>query len=165
MTPNQRMFFEAFFREHYHYLVAYAFRYLKDWEDAKEVVQDSFLTAIIRSDAFFSSENPLGWMKKVIWKKASNFSHSKSKQSSVSVPIEDMPESLLAYDPYSGLDSTVARCAEILKPEEFSLFKRVVINGESCSDVAAELGLSEQACRKRVERARKKLRRNWDDEK
>ena len=165
MTPKQRMFLEAFFREYCHYLVVYAYRYLKDWEDAKEVTQDSFLTAIIRSDSFFDSENPLGWMKKVIWKKASNFSRSKSKQSSVSVPIEDMPENFLAYDPYSGPDSTIARCAEILKPEEFSLFKRIVINGESYSDVATELGLSERACRKRVERARKKLKKNWDDEK
>lgn len=165
MTPKQKMFLESFFREHYQYLVTYAFRYLTDWEDAKEVTQDAFLTAVIKIDSFVGSENPLGWMKKTIWKKASNFSRSKLKQSSVSVPIESMAEALFAYDSYSGLDSTIARCAEILGPEEFSLFKRIVINGESYSDVAAELGLSERSCRKRVERIIKKLRKNWADEK
>ena len=165
MTPKQKMFLESFFREHYQYLVTYAFRYLKDWEDAKEITQDAFLTAIIKSDSFFDSENPLGWIKKTIWKKASNFSHSKSKQSSVSVPIENMAEALFAYDFYSSLDLTIAQCTEILKPEEFSLFKRIVMNGESYSEVAAELGLSERSCRKRIERIIKKLRKNWDDEK
>lgn len=165
MTPKQKVFLEAFFREHNHYMVTYAFRYLKDWEDAKEVTQDAFLTAIIRSDSFFGSENPLGWMKKVIWNKASNFSRSKAKQLSVNVPVEDIPESLFVYDLYGGLDSTIARCAEILKPEEFGLFKRIAIIGESYSEVAAELGLSERSCRKRMERIIKKLRKNWDNEK
>lgn len=165
MTPKQKVFLEAFFREHNHYLVIYAFRYLRNWEDAKEVTQDAFLTAMIRSDSFFNSESPLGWMKKTIWNKASNFSRSKAKQLSVNVPIEDIPESLFAYDSYGGLNSAIARCAEILKPKEFSLFKRIVIIGESYSDVAAELGLSEPSCRKRMERIIKKLRKNWYDEK
>lgn len=165
MTPKQKVFLEAFFREHNHYLVAYAFRYLNNWEDAKEVTQDAFLTAMIRSDSFFSSENPIGWIKKTIWKKASNLSRSKSKQLSVNMPVEDMPESFFAYDSYNGLNSAIDRCAEILKPKEFSLFKRIVIIGESYSDVAAELGLSERSCRKRMERIIKKLRKNWDDKK
>lgn len=164
MTPKQKVFLEAFFGEHNHYLVTYAFRYLRDWEDAKEVTQDAFLTAMIRSDLFFSSENPLGWIKKTIWKKAANLSRSKSKQLSVNMPIEHMSESLFAYDSYCGLDSAIVRCAEILKSEEFNLFKRIVIIGESYADVATELGLSERSCRKRIERIIKKLRKNWDDE-
>lgn len=165
MTPKQRVFFEAFFREHYHYLVAYAFRYLKDWEDAKEITQEAFLTAIIKIDSFFDSESPIGWIKKTIWKKASNFSRSKSRQSSVNVPIEDMDANLFVYDSYTDLDSPITRCAELLDPKEFSLFKRIVVNGESYSEVATEFGLSEPSCRKRVERIIKKLRKNWGDEK
>lgn len=165
MTPKQKVFLESFFREHFHYFVAYAFRYLKDWEDAKEVTQEAFLTAIIKIDAFFDSECPMGWMKKTIWKKASNVIRSKEKQSSVNVPIEAIDANLVTYDTYTGIDSPITRCAEILTPAEFSLFKRIVLNGESYSDVAAELGISECSCRKRVERIIKKLRKNWDDEK
>ena len=56
----------VFYRENFEKLVGYAYRFLKNWDDAKEVTQEAFLTALIRIDRFHASENQQGWIKSVL---------------------------------------------------------------------------------------------------
>ena len=48
MTREEAARFEVFYRENFEKLVGYAYRFLKNWDDAKEVTQEAFLTALIR---------------------------------------------------------------------------------------------------------------------
>lgn len=162
MTREEGVFFESFYRAHIQTLIGYAYRFLKNWDDAKEITQEAFLTGLVKIDQFYGSENHLGWIKSVIRKKAQNLNKVKKNHATVLFPLEDPTSSLSAYDYYSGVDAPSAHCAELLSDQEFLLIKRIFMEGESYWDAAKEFDMTEGACRKRVERIIKKLRERWD---
>lgn len=49
MKLEEGLFFEEFYRKNFQALVGYAYRFLKNWDDAKEITQDAFLTALIKN--------------------------------------------------------------------------------------------------------------------
>ena len=162
MTQDEEAFFEEFYRANYQKFVGYAFRFLRNWEDAKEVTQDAFLIGLVKIKQFYASENRPGWLKNTIRKRAQNFNKVKINRAAVTTFLEDPGLSLAAPDHYNRIDSPSAYCAELLTDPEFLLIKRVFMEGESYRDTAKEFGLTEGACRKRVERIIKKLRKRWD---
>lgn len=161
MTREEEAFFEAFYRAHIQTLIGYAYRFLKNWDDAKEITQEAFLTGLVKIDQFSASENRLGWIKTVIRKKVQNFNRVKRSRATVTTFLEDSRLCLSARDYYSSVDSPSAHCAELLTEQEFLLIRRIFMEGEPYREAAAEFGLTEGACRKRVERILKKLREQW----
>lgn len=164
MTPDQRAFFESFYEKHFGVLVAYAFRFLKDWKNAEVATQEAFLTGMRRIDRFYGSQNPMGWIKKVIRKTAANMQKVQDKRSKIVLPLENLTVPPCVNDHYDAVDSPQAHSAEILTDSEYALFRRIVIEGYPCKEAAIELGITEGACRKRLERILKKLRMKWDED-
>lgn len=166
MTGEQRIFFEQFYREHSSKLRAYAYRFLNDWNDANVVTQEAFLFAWENSDKFFASKYQIAWMKNVVRKKASNMTHTRKLREKIVVPIETLTSIPGAYDNHEDedIEAILGHCAKILKPKEYSLFIKVIWKREPYSQVSKDLGISEWACRKRVQRILKKLNDNWDRE-
>lgn len=162
MTGEEGAFFEAFYRTHIQALIGYAYRFLKNWDDARKITQEAFLTGLVKIDQFYGSENHLGWIKSVIRKKAQNLNRVKKNHAAVTFSLEDPAISLSSYDYYGGIDAPSAHCAELLNDQEFLLIKRIFMEGESYQDTAKEFDMTEGACRKRVERIIKKLRERWD---
>ena len=117
---------------------------------------------MIKIDQFYASENRLGWIKTVIRKKAQNFNRVKKGRAAVTTFLEDPSLCLSARDHYGSVDAPSAHCAELLTEQEFLLIRRIFMEGEPYREAAAEFGLTEGACRKRVERILKKLRERWD---
>lgn len=162
MTREEEAFFEEFYRAYVQTLVGYAYRFLNNWDDSKEITQEAFLTGLIKIDQFYASENRLGWIKTVIRKKAQNFNRVKKGRAAVTTFLEDPSLCLSARDHYGSVDAPSAHCAELLTEQEFLLIRRIFMEGEPYREAAAEFGLTEGACRKRVERILKKLRERWE---
>jgi len=163
MTREQQLFFEAFYRTHFKSLVVYAYRFLNNWDDAREIAQEAFLTGLLRIDRFYGSENQIGWIKSTIWKKAQNLNKVKKSRAAVTIPLEDPSFCPSAYDHYSEVDAPFAHSAELLNEQELLLIRRIFMDGEPYRSVAEEFGMTEGACRKRAERIIKKLREKWDE--
>lgn len=162
MTREEEAFFEEFYRANIQMLIGYAYRFLQNWDDAKEIAQEAFLTGLVKIDQFYASKNRLGWIKTVIRKKAQNLNKVKRVRATVTTFLGDPSLCLSARDDYGSVDSPSAHCAELLTEQEFLLIRRIFMEGEPYREVAAEFGLTEGACRKRVERILKKLRKQWD---
>ncbi len=162
MTWEEGVSFEEFYRENFQKLVGYAYRFLKNWDDAKEVTQDAFLTALIKMDQFCGSGNRQGWIRNTIRKKAQNLNKIKANRTASIVPLEETDPLLVDYDRYSAVDTPSAHSAELLSEQEFVLIQRIFMEGEAYRDTAKEFGITEGACRKRVERIIKKLREKWE---
>lgn len=167
MTPEENERFEQFYRQHLQKLLTYAYRYLHDWEEAKDATQEAFLVGMKKIDQFLGSENQVAWMKNVIRKKASNMRHTRKLREEIVVPLETLTTSPHMYDSHEDEDveALLDHCAELLKSDEYSLFVRIIWKRESYSHVSRELNISEWACRKRIQRILKKLNENWDKEK
>lgn len=167
MTHEQNVFFEQFYRKHFSQLVAYAYRFLQNWDDAKVATQEAFLVGMKKFDQFHNSgEKQLAWMKSVIRKTASNMNHTRRLREEIVVPMETLLSPPSTYDNHEDedVDALLDHCAEILKPEEYSLFIEVIWKMKPYPQVSQEFGISEWACRKRIHRILEKLNKNWDKE-
>lgn len=90
MMSDENELVERLYRLHFKKLFIYANAVLRDPEQAKDVVQDTFHEALRRIDVFATHENPGGWLmntlknklkenertrraKSVIWENPSHF--------------------------------------------------------------------------------------------
>ena len=62
MMPDKNELVERLYRLHFKKLFIYANAVLRDPEQAKDVVQDTFHEALRRIDVFAKHENPGGWL-------------------------------------------------------------------------------------------------------
>lgn len=159
LTKEEIVFFSTFYQENFEMLSAYAYRFVSNWEDAHDLTQDAFMTAIVKFEDF-SKNNPTGWMKITIRNKAANFNQTKKIHSNYSQPLNNHIPKTAPNEFYD--DSAIAHCAELLQPEEFSMIQETIIANEAYSEAYQKFGLSYGAFRKRIYRILKKLRDNWD---
>ena len=103
-----------------------------------------------------SSPNPAGWLRKTAGLVAKNMLREQARQKRTFLPLEVLlPES----EPSEWDDSDrelVQLCLDVVSEEDFTLFRRVTLDGWTYVDAAKAAGISLWACYKRVERTQKK---------
>ena len=50
-------------------------------------------------------------------------------------------------------------CTSVLGEEDFELLKRIAIENRTMLEASSELGISVETCKKRIQRAKKKLKK------
>ena len=160
MRPEQDIFLEQLYREHFCELEVHAYGYLGKWDLAHIAAQDAFHTACIRIEVVMASPNPVGWMKNTVKNICRNMIRSQNRQLKLFLSLEELPPNAEPASP-GAIHATdqLQEIIEDLSPQEYNLLKEIVIDGVSYLDMAEKLGISMWACRKRVERIIKKIRR------
>lgn len=147
---------EALYIDQYNTLLAYATRVLKNEALAEEAVQETFRIACQKSDLFEKSENRKGWLFNTLKFVMANIERARVRSTRLLAECfslemdncgknDDINPDVL-YEDIAGLD-------------EFHLIKQIALEQKSIKELAEELGISVDACKKRVERARKRLRK------
>lgn len=162
MTIEQMADVEQFFKQHFSELQIHAYRFLGDWKRTEDVVMDAFSIACEKIDVFSESENQLGWMKRVVQNLCWNILRRQSREDRHVTDWEKLePDRIPAVeDPAPG--EFIERCREILKEKDFRLLYDAVIIEVPMNRLAEAHGVSEAACRKRLERIRKKLKKFFE---
>ncbi len=127
-----------------------AFSYLKNREDAEDIVQEAFLRLYTSNIIFPAEENIKAWLIRVTINLCKDLLRSQKRRSSESIndiPIEDSKESEL-------LD-----CIRRLKPEYSAIIYLFYYEGYSVKEIANIQGISASAVTTRLARARKQLKK------
>lgn len=141
------------YSEMYEWLFGYANAVLKDPPHAEEAVQETFRIACDKCTALLKSENPKGWLVNTLKGVLRNSLRKEARYRRVFVPFrkyydseqeDDLPLELL----YQDLANT----------KEYELMRKLSECG-SVRELAKRLGISENACKKRVQRARMYLKK------
>lgn len=138
-------------------LFVYARSVLNNESLAEEAVQETFRIACMKPEALCTSQNPEGWLVNTLKYTLSNIKRNRmaatlilsrylSSQGSDMAVAEDTIDLELLYENIADL-------------EEFKLIKEMAIEGRSHLEMAQSRGISVDACKKRVERAKKALRK------
>lgn len=157
MKPEENELIDRLYLEMYDSLVGYAKSYLNDEHRAEELTQEVFVSALRKPEALLSSPNPRGWLYKALvnmlknnyrttatrMKLVADYLSVNGREIAVSV---DQPDLLLQY-------------GELAQTEEFKLLYDMAVLGKSQQELAAERNITLVNCKKRVERAKKFLRR------
>lgn len=155
LSGEQQNRLSELYRENFVPLLCYARSILRDHDAAEDVVQETFQIACRRADQLFASENPDGWLMNTL----KNILHNRKRKFHRFLQIftvKPLDEELdITAEPPGELDVMIQT---VLTPEEYRIYLRVIAHGELISAAARELGLSPEACKKRTQRIRAKLR-------
>lgn len=156
METVQRNRIEELYFEMFDMLMVYARSALGSESLAEEAVQETFRVACQRPEQVCESVNPWGWLVLTLKYTIRNM---QSSQLSTKRLLEKYTEN-------RGKDATFSEdrldlhvlYENIADTEEFKLLTEMAIEGRSHLEMATRRGISVDACKKRVQRAKEKLR-------
>ena len=157
MKPEERELIDRLYFEMFESLVGYANSYLNDLHRAEELTQEVFISAVQKPQALLDSPNPKGWLYKAMWNMVQNNNRVTMRQMKL---IAD-------FLTLNGREITVSidqpdlklQFGELAETEEFKLIYDMAVLGKTHEEMAAERSITVVNCKKRVERAKKFLRR------
>ena len=138
------------------FLFRICFLILKNEQDVGDVIQETFIQYMRKHPEFNSEEHKKAWLIKVAQNKCKDFLRFHKKHSCV--PLDEVEELLV-----DSKETTAYHKAQLEEIWELDYKLRSVvilyyIEGYSIKETAQILNISESACKKRLERARKKLK-------
>ena len=145
------------YREMYGQMFAYASCILRDRDLAEEAVQDAFCILCVKAEDTFTRDNPKGWLMRVLQNVMRNRSRQRAAVSRLimrSVQAEHL-DALLVYDE----EDVDVLYGDLAAHADFQLLKRVVLDDCTMLEAAEETGITVEACKKRVQRVKKLLRK------
>lgn len=155
MRPEYSEQIEKLYFEMYDMLITYARCSLEEVSLAEEAVQNTFQIACQKPDQLCGSVNPKGWLVNTLKFTIRNMKRSREsarqllalmeQDESVTYSEDDLPLQLMYED--------------IADSEEFKLLVEMAIEGKSHLEMAKARGISVDACKKRVQRAKETLQK------
>ncbi len=141
----------------YPMLFEYARSSLSNDSLAEEAVQDTFIIACQKPEALCNSPNPEGWLVNTLKHVLSNTIRSQSIARRIFLDYfaSNVSDVSVSNDRV-GLEILYEDVADL---EEFKLVKEMALDGRSYLEMAEQRGISVGTCRKRMERAKKILRK------
>ena len=145
---------EQLYKDLYPALHVYALRVLGEPALAEEAIQDAFCIACAKREDLLRSGEPRGWIVCTLKYVMRNMLRTQAKTANLlslfqSMEKPDQAEDTVNVDVLFG---------DIADSEDFQLLKRIALDRCTMLEIAEDLGISVEACKKRVQRARKRLR-------
>ena len=157
MTAEQDRFFTAIYLDRRKPLLEYAESNLHNHALAEEAVQQAFEIACRKIADFQSSPNPQGWIFNAVRFVVFNMASRQRTESRVIAPVDEYRPDLVAA-PADPLPLRI-HFGQLVDSPQFRIVYEMEIVGRTLAEIAIDLGISEAACKKRAERARKHLQK------
>lgn len=131
-------------------------------EDAYELVQDTFCTAVRNADRLLASSNREGWLVNTLKNLIKNDKRERAKSPTILPAADDSfgPDAEAGYVP-SSVDDYGFELEDLLTravgEEDYALFKDVRVYKLSDGELEAKYGTKAANCRNRAVRIKKKL--------
>lgn len=161
LNKEQQLFIETLFKDMYLQLMAYAQNAFRNRSLAEEAVQDTFQLACIKITDITTCPNPNGWLVKALRYVISNKKKKLSKHNALFVSTRELSENIASPQNMISVEIE-ATCTEVLGKEDYRLIKQVTLKETTIREAAQEFGLSEEACSKRIQRGKKKLKKLFE---
>ena len=147
MAEQANALLHFLYETQYEKLLKAAYYMMGSMEDAQDLVQQSFLLALIRQDKLSAHPVPEGWLMLTLHNLVKN--ERRKARNHAEVPLAEIVEPAGPEEPPS---------LEHILPRELPQRDREILiwrfeRGLDYREMAAQLGVSESACRSRVSRA------------
>ena len=140
-------------------MYAVCLRYCSNYEEAKDLLHDGFVTIFTKIDQFKSSGSFEGWARKIFVNHAIELYRKKTKFTTVDCldQLTDIEDDNVNHEEESGCNLTEADLLAMIDelPNQYKVvFNMYVVDGLSHKDIAQKLGISEGTSRSNLLRAR-----------
>lgn len=162
LSNNQRDEIEKLYREMFHSMLVYAQNALNGRALAEEAVQDTFRIACAKAEDLLSSPNPKGWLLNTLKYVIKNSIRSRAYLNRLVIASLDFDENISNEKEYIDDLKIDLLFSDLTDNEDYKLIKKIAFDKCTILEVAKELGISVEACHKRVQRARKRLKNEFN---
>lgn len=152
---EQREFLDALYHEMKWKLLYYARRHLNDPQQAEDAVQNALVVACRRVDMLITHEKPQAWLMEVLRRTILDMREKIAEDFARNSGDPEIIQGV-HYDDYH-----VAEFSDLLDPDDFEVIEKTIVQRWSLKQVAEYFGISEEAAKKRKQRATKRLRQNY----
>ena len=159
ITQEQENQIASLYAEMYPMMMTYARTLLNDKNDsrAEDCVHHAFQIACEKPDTLLSSANPKGWL--IITLKNTILNEKRARQKL----RKQLTDYLMLHNPVHidkeiGFIELKEQCQSTLKEDDLNLLIHIVIDGWTIKETADSMGISQAACAKRAQRAKRQLR-------
>ena len=150
-------FFDALYLEMYDMLLIYAQRALDNQHAlAEEAVQDTFRICWMKMDEVVVSENPKGWLLETLKNVIRNIRRSQARYANLLLALnKTFPAADPAAEDEIGLDLAYG---DLKDNPDYQLLKEFVLEHRPIKELARERKITVDACKKRIQRAKERLK-------
>lgn len=160
MTVDHKLKIEELYLEMFEKLKIYACCSLDNDSLAEEAVQETFRIACQKPEDLCKSVNPRGWLVQTLKYTINNIrSYQASAKRIVEKYLMTQVKDFSLTEDHIELRVLYENVADT---EEFNLLVEMAIEGKSHLEMANSRGISVDACKKRVQRAKETLQRKID---
>ena len=145
-------------------LIATAWRYVRDWDEARDLTQETWMKAFARLDAYEADRPFRAWIFAIHRNVCLDFLRGGRRRYEVTPGVESIQRLAPASreDPAARLErrelrSLLLAAADRLSPRQRSVFLRVDVEGAEPRRVAEELGMEHGTLRATLHAARRRL--------
>lgn len=167
MNRTEQEFLEQLFHEMQKKLLRYAKLQMNGIPLAEDAVQEVFVVASLRVDALMASENPQGWLVNTLKNILHAVKRSVAKQGQLYMVLlnDAMIQKTAKYDlsKTAGMNWVDLFYSELIPDADFQLIKMIDLEGYSIREASQILSISDEACKKRVQRARSKFKKALEE--
>ena len=158
MNAEQSKLIEQLYLDMYDLLMAYARSSLEREALAEEAVQETFRIACLKPEALCGSANPKGWLVNALKNTIQNIKRSRDNANRLLAEyLATQSKELSISEDRISLEILYENVADL---EEFKLIKEMAVEGKSHLEMAQERGITLNACKKRVQRAKEVLKKH-----
>jgi len=156
LTKEQADFLDMQYRKNYLFLHSYAKKILNSKSISEEAVQETFKIACDKINIFYASNNPEGWLVKTLKNVIKNIFKVQRSLNKYIIQVPDIEDIKTSTD-FTITDYELI-FGDIAKSDDFKLLTRIVIDKHSMLEASMEFNITVEACKKRVQRIKKKLK-------
>lgn len=157
MNSEQSKIIEALYREMFAKLLAYAQSNLDNESLVDEAIQETFRIACQHPERVCESPNPQGWLVNTLRNTIRNMRRNRATAKRV------MEQYLLGQHKELSFTQDAVRIEilydDVADTEAFALLKEMAVDGRSHAEMADARGITVDACKKRVQRAKEFLQK------
>ena len=164
IAPTDALNITELFTKHRSTLIHFVMRFIKDRDEAEDIVQSAFVEAMRCADRFSNLSKPSTWLFGIALNITRNQMRRNSKAMLESIDEDYLEQITDEYaDPCRSLASRqiiekVATLLGHLSPEINATFEAVIGSEDTYEEVAAELNIPVGTVRSRVSRVRSSMR-------
>jgi RNA polymerase sigma factor (sigma-70 family) len=158
-TEQLNALFASLFKEHYADLLACAKSARLSQEIAEDLVQETYTVALQKISELYYADNRKGWLKQTLRNQVRNHQRGVLYAQRLQRILEvQYSETRQADLPLSVLyENLVSR-------KDLDLLIRYWVNGETARMIADDLGINEETCKKRIQRASARFKKAYNEE-
>ena len=154
---KREKFFEKLFCEMYAPLLLYAKSVLHDAALAEDAVQETFRIATEKAESVMSCPKPNGWLVKTMRHVLFNMIRARTRYNKRVVSSDEIDYMTAQNYDEEEEKLTNLMYSDLICQEDYELLKLIVFHEYTIREVAEKLNISVEACKKRVQRIKKRI--------